>query len=160
MKIKSYGREKVLEYASKWAYGRNPKYYNYDLIGGDCTNFASQCIFAGSGIMNYTKDFGWYYNNANNKAPAWTGVDFLYKFLINNKGIGPFGKNIQKAELKIGDIIQLSFNGLVFAHTLVVVENRLNILVATHTFDSFGRNLNTYSYEKVRFIHIEGVRNW
>lgn len=160
MKIKEYQRDKVLQYAEKWAYGRNPKYYNYDSIGGDCTNFASQCIYAGSGIMNYTKDTGWYYNNANNKAPAWTGVGFLYEFLINNKGVGPFGKNTSREELEIGDLIQLSFNGTTFGHTLVVVKNELDTLVATHTFDSFARNLNTYSYNNIRFIHIDGVRVW
>ena len=42
MKEKKYDRDKVIEYAKKWAYSRNPQYYNYDGIGGDCTNFASQ----------------------------------------------------------------------------------------------------------------------
>lgn len=155
-----YEREKVKQYAKKWAYTRNPAYYNYDPIGGDCTNFASQCIYAGSGIMNYTKDTGWYYKNANQKSPSWTGVDFLYQFLINNKSIGPFGKQETKDDLEIGDIVQLSFDGQKFAHTLVVVETAGNILVATHTFDSYGRNLNTYTYQKFLCVHIEGVRKW
>lgn len=55
MKEISYNRKKVLEYAQKWAYDRNPRYYNFDSIGGDCTSFASQCIFAGSNVMNYSK---------------------------------------------------------------------------------------------------------
>ena len=50
----------------------NPKYYNFQNIGGDCTNFASQVLYAGSGIMNYTPTFGWYYINVNDRAPAWT----------------------------------------------------------------------------------------
>ncbi len=41
-------------YAHLWAYGRNPRYYDYEGIGGDCTNFASQCIYAGAGVMNDT----------------------------------------------------------------------------------------------------------
>ena len=53
-----YNRLKAVEYAKRWAYKRNPKYYNFDEIGGDCTSFISQCIYEGSGIMNYTKDFG------------------------------------------------------------------------------------------------------
>lgn len=158
MKQIRYEREKAKQYAKKWAYMRNPNYYNYDAIGGDCTNFASQCIYEGSGIMNYTKDTGWYYKNANQKSPSWTGVEFLYQFLIKNKGVGPFGKLVKKDDLEIGDIIQLSFDGNKFAHTLVVVETVENILVATHTFDSYERNLNTYQYQKNRYIHIEGVR--
>jgi len=160
MREKPYEREKVKQYAKKWAYTRNPNYYNYDAIGGDCTNFASQCIYAGSGIMNYTKDTGWYYKNANRKSPSWTGVEFLYRFLINNKDVGPFGKVVTKEQLEIGDIVQLSFDGQKFAHTLVVVESVGNILVSTHTFDSYARNLNTYTYKELRFIHIDGVRRW
>ena len=49
-----YDREAAVEYANKWAYGRNPRFYDFSQLGGDCTNFASQCIYAGSGIMNYT----------------------------------------------------------------------------------------------------------
>lgn len=41
-----YDRKKSIEYAKKWAYLRNPKYYNFDPVGGDCTSFASQCIYA------------------------------------------------------------------------------------------------------------------
>ena len=72
-----YNREKAVEYADTWAMGRNPAYYDYSNLGGDCTNFISQCLYAGGGIMNYTRDLGWYYNNANDKAPAWTGVSFI-----------------------------------------------------------------------------------
>ena len=45
MKIKKYKKDDSVKYAKKWAYLRNPKYYNYDAIGGDCTNFVSQCIY-------------------------------------------------------------------------------------------------------------------
>lgn len=55
MPKREYQREKAVEYAKKWAYRRNPKYYNYDGVGGDCTNFVSQCIYAGCKVMNYKK---------------------------------------------------------------------------------------------------------
>ena len=55
MKERVYDRKKAVEYTKKWAFSRNPKYYNLDQIGGDCTSFISQCVFAGSQIMNYTK---------------------------------------------------------------------------------------------------------
>ena len=153
-----YNREKVYDYAKKWAYSRNPEYYNYDPVGGDCTNFASQCIFAGYGQMNYNKNNGWYYINGNNKSPSWTGVEFLYKFLTSNKGDGPSGKKTTIDNLKIGDIIQLSFNGSQFSHSLVVVKNGRttnDTLVATHTFDNFGKKVADYNYQRYRCIHIE-----
>lgn len=157
MNLIEYNRQKAKEYAKKWVYQRNPKYYNYDAIGGDCTNFISQCIYAGSGIMNYKDLYGWYYISANNKSPSWTGVEFLHNFLINNKGVGPFGEISN--DIEIGDVIQLSFDGSKFTHSLLVVgiENG-KILIATHTFDAYARELSSYSYRESRFIHINGVR--
>lgn len=101
MREVAYDRIKTIQYAKNWAYKRNPKYYNYDALGGDCTNFASQCVFAGSGIMNYDKNNGWYYINANNKSPSWTGVEFFYNFLITNKSVGPYGVEVEKEKLEI-----------------------------------------------------------
>lgn len=157
MYIDKYNRQKAIEYANKWAFKRNPKYYNFDSLGGDCTNFVSQCIYAGSNKMNYTKLYGWYYKNANDKSPSWTGVEFLYNFLINNKSLGPFGAASNNIE--IGDIAQLSFDGKNFTHSLIIVgKEKQQILIASHSFDSYGRNINTYMYKKIRFIHIVGVR--
>ena len=100
-----YNRQKVYEYAKKWAYGRNPKYYNFDSVGGDCTNFVSQCIYAGIGQMNYTPTFGWYYIDGNNKSASWTGVEFLYNFLISNNSVGPRWEKAEIRDLEIGDVI-------------------------------------------------------
>ena len=99
--MKTYNREAVYQYAKKWAFSRNPKYYNFDSIGGDCTNFASQCIYAGCNEMNYNKNNGWYYINVNNRSPSWTSTEFLYDFLIHNKGAGPYGvySSIEKIEI-------------------------------------------------------------
>ena len=56
--LQPYDRAAAVVYAHRWAFKRNPAYYDYEEIGGDCTNYASQCLYAGSGIMNYTPDFG------------------------------------------------------------------------------------------------------
>lgn len=163
MRTLEYDRKSAKEYAKKWAYLRNPAYYNYDPVGGDCTNFVSQCIFSGCKVMNYNKN-GWYYKNGNDKSPSWTGVEFLNEFLIRNKSVGPFAKLATIEELEVGDVIQLSFNGSTFGHSLLIVEklgNDLdNIFVATHTFDSYGRKVSSYNYIKNRFLHIEGARIW
>lgn len=84
--LQDYDRLAAVQYAHRWAYGRNPDFYNYEDIGGDCTNFASQCIYAGSGIMNFLPTFGWYYIDANQKSPSWTGVEY---FIISSPGRGP-----------------------------------------------------------------------
>ena len=153
-----YNREAVYEYAKKWAYGRNPKYYNFDPVGGDCTNFVSQCIYAGCGQMNYNRNNGWYYIDGNNKSPSWTGVEFLYSFLATNNNLGPKGEETTIDKLEIGDVVQLSFNGQIFSHSLIVVENGTNTnntLIAAHTYDIFGKSVSEYGYEKYRCIHIK-----
>ncbi len=149
-----YDRKKAVEYAIKWALKRNSEYYNYDNIGGDCTNFISQCLFAGKRQMNY-RGYGWYYKNANVKSPSWTGVQALYDFLISNKYEGPQGKLIYKNELEAGDLIQLSFRNNIFGHTLIVTKvERPSIYICAHTIDSRNRLLDTYSYEQIRYIKI------
>lgn len=159
-----YDREKAVLYAEEWAFGRNPEFYAFDEIGGDCTNFVSQCIYAGCGVMNYTPDFGWYYISPDDRSAAWTGVKYLYDFLVSNKGNGPYGEELPLAFAEKGDVIQLSFDGEIFAHTLIVTDTGIfpsadNILVAAHSYDAFDRPLGTYYYSESRLIHILGARD-
>lgn len=109
--------------------------------------------------MNYNN---WYYNNGYDKSPSWSGVEFLYDFLIKNKGYGPRGIASSSDNVKIGDIAQLSFDGNHFGHSLFIVSigpsNSLNnIAVATHTFDVFGKKISDYNFVKIRFVHIKDV---
>lgn len=154
--IKYYNRLNAIIYAKRWAYDRNPKYYNFDDLGGDCTNFVSQCIFAGCNIMNHTPTFGWYYVSLSDRAPSWTGVTYLYNFLTTNKSIGPFGREVYKENLMIGDIVQFGKNNT-FHHSTIVVSTNKGIYLASHSLDSYMREISTYTYEKVRYIHIDGI---
>jgi hypothetical protein len=158
-----YDREKAVAYAHEWAYRRNPRFYDFHNIGGDCTNFNSQCLYAGCGVMNYTPSTGWYYISLNNRAPSWTGVPFLFGFLTKNKGAGPYGLELPLDQAMIADIIQLSADGYRFTHSLFIVEAGdppapENIYIATHTLDSDYRQLSTYTYAKRRLIHIIDAR--
>lgn len=157
-----YNRALAVNYANRYALSPNPDFYNFENIGGDCTNFASQCIYAGSGVMNYTPTFGWYYIDANNRTPSWTGVNELYQFLVTNTSSGPQGEVVSLLEIEPGDIIQLSFSyDGSFDHTPVVTDVGLGtpetILVAAHTFNAKNRPLSTYSYVDIRPIHIYNV---
>lgn len=155
-----YNRTAAVQYAHTWAFLRNPDYYNYEGIGGDCTNFASQCLYAGGGLMDYTPETGWYYLSPNRKAPAWTGVEFLYRFLLwEGKKCGPCAEEVTPWEIQPGDLVQLSFGGGQFGHTPVVVSVvGGRILVAAHTYDADWKPLDSYQYEKARYLHITGIK--
>lgn len=71
---------------------------------------------------------------------------------------GPFGREVSDGEVELGDIVQLSFNGVTFGHNLVVVDTNYGIKVAAHSFDVYGKDLMAYNFNKARFVHIEGVR--
>ena len=154
-----YNREHAIEYAENWAFRRNPLFYNFANLGGDCTNFISQCVFAGSCQMNYTPDTGWYFLSLNDRAPAWSGVEPFFEFITTNRGAGPYGREVGSGDLLPGDVVQLGSREGRFYHSLLVTGARGNTyLVTAHSNDVLNRPLNSYHYDKARFLHIEGVR--
>lgn len=157
--IKEYQRTRAQEYALTWSGERNPLFYNYTGQGGDCTNFISQCLLAGGCVMNFTPVTGWYYISSSERTASWTGVRFLYEFLIGNRGVGPFATEVNPGGLEIGDIIQLGRSADDFYHTLIVTGfARGTYLVTAHTDDARNRPLSTYTFNLARFLHIEGIR--
>ena len=159
--VKLYDRDAALSYAKEWALRRNPRYYDFSDIGGDCTNFISQCIYAGSGVMNFTPEVGWYYTSANHRSASWTGVNFLYRFLVTNTKKGPYAKEVaQPGQLIPGDIIQFGNDIKGWHPSLFVIQTGDTydkVLIATHTYDAYGRQLSSYDFTKIRFLHIAGV---
>ncbi len=159
MQLIPYNREKSVTYSSEWALKRNPAYLDFSLLGGDCTNFISQCLFAGIGVMNYTATTGWYYIDGNRKAPAWTAARYLHPFLLKNQSLGPYALLSNKASMLPGDIIQLMNSLGEYYHSLLVlrvVENE--IYIAAHTNDSYMRPLSSYEYFAASFLKIIGGR--
>ena len=159
MKILEYNRTNATDYAKTWAKKRNPIYYNFDGIGGDCTNFVSQCIYAGSSVMNYEKVFGWYYNSINDRTPSWTGVEFLYLYLIKKNRPGPFASLVDKYLVELGDVVQLGNSNGEFFHTAIVTGflHNNDILVSSHSRDFFNVPLYVFNFSLIRYLHIEGV---
>ena len=155
-----YDRARAVDYARRWALGRNPAYFDFEHLGGDCTNFASQCLFAGAGVMNVTPLHGWFYRTADDRTASWTAVEFLYRFLTANRGTGPWAEEVARELAQPGDLVQLGDQAGHFYHCPVIVAVRPRILVAAHTFDALDRPLDSYVYDRVRFLHIVGVRAW
>lgn len=163
-RVVPYDRAAAVAYAHRWAFQRNPAYYDYEKLGGDCTNFASQCLYAGTRIMNYTPNYGWYYINANNKSPSWTGVEYFRNFVTRSKvNPGPFGALSDMESVEPGDFVQLRFPGWgTFSHSPIIVEigeprTLDTILIAAHSYDADYRALSTYNVAELRFLHIIGA---
>lgn len=160
MQFVKYNRNNALEYAKKWAKLRNDAYMNFDGMGGDCTNFASQCLYAGVNVMNYQKDIGWYYNSPDDRAAAWSGAEYFVKFMLTNKQEGPFADSVSINKLEPGDFISLN-NGYEYYHTLIVTGFSNGIpLVSAHTDDAYMRSLKTYHFKFAEGIHILGANKY
>lgn len=160
-----YNRGNAVAYARRWAEGRNPQFYNFTGIGGDCANFASQCIYEGIGVMNFDPVYGWFYRSVNDRAPAWTSVRYLHRFLTTSQGVGPYAAEVPLEQIMPGDIIQIATYLTDFHHTLVVVSTGEqptsdNTLIAAHSYDSLDRPLSTYDISSMRCIHILGGRKY
>lgn len=159
LKTFTYNRTTVYAYAKEWAYKRNPEYYDFSLLGGDCTNFCSQCIFSGAPEMNFLKIFGWYYISLNNRSPSFTGVEYLYNFLVSNKGVGPFATPCNLTEVKVGDVIQLgNATGDYYHSPIVTAIINGTVYVSAHSQDVFNKPLLSYNAQVIRCAHILGYR--
>ena len=156
---KEFMREEVVLYARKYALTRNPLFYTFEGIGGNCTNFASQCVLAGSCTMNYTAVYGWYYLSINRRSASWTGFDYFFDFMTTNQGVGPYGRVITINEVQPADLIQLQNSEGRFYHTLVVtkVEDG-EIYICANSNDALDRPLSSYDYASLRVIRIDAVR--
>ncbi len=163
---KPYQRDRAVEYAKTWALRRNPLFIDFTGIGGNCTNFVSQCLLAGSCVMNYTRDFGWYYISPDDRAPAWSSVEFFYDFITEqpsfasqNGGIGPYGREVARETAELGDVIQYANRSGDWYHTVIITGFDNNeIFVSAQSNDALDRPLSSYNFTNARFLHIDGVR--
>lgn len=163
---KPYDPVRAVQYARRWALDRNPLFIDFTGIGGNCTNFVSQALLAGSCVMNPTPDFGWYYFSENERAPAWSSVEFFYDFMTGaptfssvNGGIGPFASVVPRARAVPGDVVQYADSAGDWYHTVMItaVESG-EIYVAAQSDDALDRPLSSYRFADARFLHVEGVR--
>lgn len=160
-----YDRGKAVRYALEWALSRNPKYYDFENIGGDCTSFVSQCLFAGCGVMNYSEQNGWYYSDLDDRSPSWSGVEYLHRFLLTNASVGVYGRSAGLHELAAGDVIMLGDAQGKLYHSVVVnaVLRPIvpqNIFICSHSYDRRSARLSEYRYHHTVGIHILGARKY
>jgi len=143
-----YNAKNAVAYAKKWANARNPAYIDMSQLGGDCTNFVSQCLAAGG----LEQSENWRYVSENERTPAWSDADSLCAYLLES---GAAREVFAGADMQPGDVVFLSTPEGDLYHALLVVEqNAGKLYIAAHTNDAWMRPLGSYLYWKARFMHM------
>jgi hypothetical protein len=109
--MSNLNRPAIAEYATRYYRSYNTRYRT---DANDCTNFASQCMYAGgwpmvSGFYQY--DSAWWYNFSAFTSPyhsyTWGGAHNFYLFTYTR----PRGVIAQYfSQMKVGDILQVDWN--------------------------------------------------
>ncbi len=142
----SYDRNSAAAYARAWALHRNPAFGNFSALGGDCANFASQCLWAG---WDKRMAAGWYYRSMTDRTPSWSGVRFLRRWLLE----AGRAEICDVSEAEPGDLVVL-WNGQRYYHVTVILRPGADPLVAAHTHDVLNRALSAYGAAAREALHV------
>ncbi|WP_127588905.1 amidase domain-containing protein [Paenibacillus koleovorans] len=161
-----YNRTKAQEYANTWWNSANPSFVSLEV---DCTNFVSQCLFAGGAPMNYTgkRETGWWYQGHSKEREGWSfswAVAHSLCMHLTTSRSGLRADIMEHAsQLTIGDVICYDWdgNGRFQHNTFVTAIDAAGMpLVNAHTVDSKHRYWDykdSYAWTpntKYRFCHI------
>lgn len=165
----SYNRQKARIYMRNFFENYNDEFYNFDNLGGDCTNFASQIVhFSGVPYTEQTEfpdeNFWYYYGSSwgyERTSTFTSALEFRKHFgdVLDNgvkRGRAMETYTVNQAilqfddiwkKIKVGDIISHGHTEDGSYHTQIVYEfgiiNR-DIKVAQHSIDALNRSLFEY----------------
>lgn len=119
-----YKRQQAVAYAEKYAVTPNPRWKNYEKLGGDCTNFVSQCLYAGEipfdNVGQYVTE-KWYWYSDSSRTPSWTSANAFKTYMLTNKGYGLVASLSTLQQMTIGDVVQLGTLERT-THSMLVVD--------------------------------------
>lgn len=140
----SYSGGRGAAYANKYAANANTYFYEDQRL--DCTNFVSQCIWAGYGGWTSSMSNATMQSNIKNKvrmvpgtwfagsgggASAWENVDALWNFAVDNTGKGPkasgyndggYYTDVLPIDICVGNVLQKSPDGSDYKHSMFVIS--------------------------------------
>ncbi|GAA4710991.1 amidase domain-containing protein [Brevibacillus fulvus] len=135
-----YNRQQAVAYAEQYWNSYNPAFRHFDV---DCTNFVSQCLYAGGIEMMFSgsRSKGWWYRGGRNAnwSFSWAVAHSLYLLLASGKAPFYAERKSSADQLSVGDVICYDFNGDgKWQHnTIVVAKDADNMpLVNAHTTNS------------------------
>lgn len=173
----SYNRSAAKTYALKYVLSPNSKYANFEKDRGNCTNFTSQCLYAGGIKKDKTGNYKWYYESVNDRAPAWTSANHFRNYYKNNVGSssikGLNAKSCKFEATRLGDLAQKVVSGKA-KHTMFIsgylADNwasdnpwkyKYDVTICQNSTSKSGRLKNVplssrYSLSSLEYIHING----
>lgn len=139
-------RKNAIEYADKYCgaagedtYSYNKKYKNYNSLGGDCANFASQILFEGG---KFRKNYTWNYVKDGSK--SWVNAQAFKNYMIYSGRASTIAHgtydNVYKAAYKLlpGDFVAYEKKGKVIHISVVTgTDSKGYALVNSHNTDRY-----------------------
>lgn len=134
----------AVKYATNHVHSPNSNYADFTNIGGDCTNFVSQALYAG-GIKQVSGSNlgqnGWFYNTSSQRSATWTGAHEFGNFWRSRVGV--ISKRYKSEIIQFaspGDVIQYKEYGTGLRYHSVMVTSKLSndILIAQRTDNYLG----------------------
>lgn len=154
----AYYSSTAATYSDRWAMGRNPAYLNLAgfypaYLGGDCTNFVSQALYAGGRRFTTgpeTDNRSWWYNPItvcpwNCWSRSWAGAANLWANLITT----PAGASVGISSLRSGDLIFADWEPDGAINHVMIVSQRVClgdawacVQINQHTEDRYRRQMS------------------
>lgn len=105
----TYKYAAMATYAEKYWKNYNTAYRRYSSVGGDCTNFVSQSLFAGGWkqVTSSREDYGTWYSKTSGESDTWIGVNEWSWFTQTAKRTTALANAYQ---MDVGDLLQMDFD--------------------------------------------------
>ncbi|WP_274648942.1 amidase domain-containing protein [Paenibacillus humicola] len=162
-----YRRDLAASYADRWWNEPNPAYENFEV---NCTNYISQCIFAGNAPMNYTgkRNSGWWYRGRSGGRElwsySWAVANSLQTYLSGSRKTGMRATVVDSAgRLELGDVITYDWAGDGrYQHSTVVTAFdadgmplvNANTVPSRHRYWDYRDSYAWTEQTRYRFFHI------
>lgn len=162
-----YRREAAVAYAERWWNEPNKSYEDFDV---NCTNYVSQCIFAGGAPMDYTgrRESGWWYKGRQNNLElwsySWAVANALQHHLSTRRTHGLRAEVVSGPErLQLGDVICYDWEGDGrFQHNTIVTAFtpegmplvNANTVSSRHRYWDYRDSYAWTDRTQYRFFHI------
>jgi hypothetical protein len=163
-----YRREAAVAYADRWWDQPNPEYEEFEV---NCTNFVSQCLFAGGAPMNYTgrRESGWWYRGRGDGGRelwsySWAVANSLQSYLSQPRSYGLRAEAMESPkQLMLGDVICYDWSGTgLYQHNTVVTAFtpdgmplvNANTVPSRHRYWDYRDSYAWTEQTRYRFYHI------